>query len=68
MGLLKDRPSEPETAKLVLAVWDQLKGLERYRSITAVELCYTQSIIMMSEWKMINWLQMEISSAYSSMS
>jgi hypothetical protein len=68
MGLLKDRPSEPETAKLVLAVWDRLKGLEHYRSITAVELCYMQSIIMMSEWKMINWLQMEISSAYSSMS
>jgi hypothetical protein len=30
MGLLKDRPSEPETAKLVLAVWDWLKGLEHY--------------------------------------
>ena len=68
MGLLNDRPSEPETAKLVPALWERLRGLGRYRSITAVELCYTQSIIMMSEWKIINWLQTEISSAYSSTS
>jgi hypothetical protein len=68
MGLLINKPSESETAKLVPALWDRLRGLERYRSITAVELCYTQSVIMMSEWKIINWLQTEISTAYSSTS
>ena len=30
MGLLNDRPSEPETAKLLPALWNQLKGLECY--------------------------------------
>jgi hypothetical protein len=49
MGVLNNKPSESETAKLVPALWDQLRGLERYQSITAVELCYTQSVIMMSE-------------------
>jgi hypothetical protein len=68
MGVLNNKPSESETAKLMLALWDRLRELECYRSITAVELCYTQSIIMMSEWKIINWLQMEIGTAYSSTS
>jgi hypothetical protein len=68
MEVLNNKPSESETAKLVLALWDQLRGLEGYWSITAVELCYTQSIIMMSEWKIINWLQTEIGTAYLSTS
>jgi hypothetical protein len=68
MGLLINKPSESETATLVPSLWDRLRGLECYQSITAVELYYTQSVIMMLEWRVINWLQMEISTAYLSTS
>ena len=64
LASLKTAPSEPSTAKLVQDVWSSLNGLLRYSEISAVELRYTRSIIMVSEWSLLNWLQNVICQSY----
>jgi hypothetical protein len=64
LASMNSAPLDHSTAKSVQDIWASLKGLTRYSKITAVELRYTRSIIITSEWKLLSWLQLIICQSY----